>query len=88
MGSNIGLMMRLLFIIVVGELLAASAFAQATPTVLSTDPQQIQSLIEANGCRYEISASAQTIAALQKQINELQKRLNALDPPKSGATKH
>lgn len=67
---------------------AASALAQATPAALSTDPQQIQNLIEQNGCRYEISASAQTIAALQKQINELQKRLAALDPPKSGATKH
>ena len=27
--------------------------------------------------------AAQTIAALQKQVNELQKKVNALDPPKS-----
>jgi len=36
-----------------------------------------------------VSASAQTIAQLQKKINELQARLDKLDPkPKSGATKH
>lgn len=69
-------------------LIAAPVLAQSTPSALSTDPQQIQNLIEQNGCKYEIAASAQTIASLQKQINELEKKLQALDPPKSGATKH
>jgi conjugal transfer/entry exclusion protein len=65
----------------------ALAFAQATPSGLSTDPQQIENLIQAQGCKYEVSASAQTIASLQKQINELKAQLQKLDPPKSGATK-
>jgi septal ring factor EnvC (AmiA/AmiB activator) len=60
----------------------AFAFAQATPTALSTDPQQIQNLIESQGCKYEITASAQTIASLQKRINDLEKQLAAKDPPK------
>jgi conjugal transfer/entry exclusion protein len=64
------------------------AFAQAPTTALSTDPQQIENLIQATGCRAEVTAAAQTIANLQKQINDLQKQLNAKDPPKSGATKH
>jgi hypothetical protein len=68
-------------------LLPASAWAQATPAALSTDPQQIENLIQTQGCRYEVSAAAQTIASLQKQINELQAKLNKVDPPKSGATK-
>jgi len=68
--------------------LPATAFAQATPAALSTDPQQIEAVIQAQGCRYEVSASAQTIAQLQKKINELQAQLDKLDPkPKSGATK-
>jgi hypothetical protein len=62
------------------------AFAQSTPA-LSTDPQQIENLIQATGCRAEVSAAAQTIASLQKQVNDLQKQLSAKDPPKSGATK-
>jgi hypothetical protein len=69
-------------------LLATRAFAQATPAALSTDPQQIENIIQAQGCRYEVSAAAQTIASLQKQINDLQKKLDAKDPPKSGATRH
>jgi len=68
--------------------IAMYADAQSTPSALSTDPQQIQSVIEQSGCRYEITASAQTIANLQKQINDLQAQLKKLDPPKSGATKH
>jgi conjugal transfer/entry exclusion protein len=74
-------------IAMIGALLIASAaFAQAPPPALSTDPQQIENLIQATGCRAEVTAAAQTIANLQKQINELQKQLK--DPPKSGATKH
>lgn len=61
---------------------AMPVLAQSTPSALSTDPQQIQSLLEAGGCRYELVTSAQTIANLQKQINDLQKKLAALDPPK------
>ena len=68
-------------------LLVTSAWAQATPGALSTDPQQIENIIEAQGCQYEVKASAQTIAQLQKKLNELQAQLNKLDPPKSGATK-
>ena len=67
-------------------LLTTSAFAQATPS-LSTDPQQIENIIQAQGCHYEVSAAAQTIANLQKQINDLQAQLRKLDPPKSGETK-
>jgi len=69
-------------------LIPVLALAQATPAALSTDPQQIENLIQAQGCRFEVSASAQTIANLQKQINDLKAQLNKLDPPKSGATKH
>jgi conjugal transfer/entry exclusion protein len=69
-------------------LMATTVFAQATPAALSTDPQQIENLIQATGCRAEVSAAAQTIASLQKQVNDLQKKLAAVDPPKSGATKH
>jgi conjugal transfer/entry exclusion protein len=61
-------------------LIATVAFAQAPPTALSTDPQQIENLIQQTGCRAEVTAAAQTIANLQKQINELQKQL-AKDPP-------
>jgi len=67
---------------------AVPAFAQATPAALSTDPQQIENIIQAQGCQFEVKASAQTIASLQKQINDLQAQLRKLDPPKSGATKH
>ena len=67
--------MKILILIGAIELCAVHAFAQApSPTALSTDPQQIQSLIESSGCRYEVSAAAQTIANLQKQINELNTR--------------
>jgi hypothetical protein len=80
-------MKRLLAITIV--LNAVSAFAQTPPQALSTDPQQIENLIHTQGCRYEVSAAAQTIANLQKQINDLQKQLDAMkDPPKSGARKH
>lgn len=66
-----------------------AAFGQTTPGALPTDPQQVQNLLEASACKYEVGTASQTIAQLQKQINELQKKLNALDPPpKSGATKH
>jgi hypothetical protein len=68
---------------------ATTAFAQAPPPALSTDPQQIENLLQATGCRAEETAAAQTIASLQKQINDLRKQLDAKDPPpKGGATKH
>lgn len=64
-------------------LIAVPALAQqATPAALSTDPQQIENLIQATGCRAEVTAAAQTIASLQKQVNDLQKKLQAADPPK------
>jgi peptidoglycan hydrolase CwlO-like protein len=70
-------------------LFAAPVLAQQSSSpALSTDPQQIESLIQQTGCRAEVSAAAQTIASLQKQVNDLQKKLQAADPPKSGATKH
>ena len=70
-------------------LCAAPVFAQATPGALSTDPQQIENIIQTQGCRYEVSAASQTIAPLQKQINDLKAQFSKLDPPaKSGATKH
>ena len=80
-------MMRVLAAITI-LLWAAPLFAQATPAALSTAPQQIENIIQNQGCRYEVSAAAQTIANLQKQINELQAQIKKLDPPKSGATKH
>jgi polyhydroxyalkanoate synthesis regulator phasin len=62
--------------------MATAAFAQTPTSALSTDPQEIENLIQATGCRAEVTAAAQTIANLQKQINDLQKQLNAKDPPK------
>jgi NAD-dependent oxidoreductase involved in siderophore biosynthesis len=81
--------MKTLVVIIAGFLFSAPAFAQqaGTAPALPTDPQQVQSLIESSGCRYEVNTAAQTIANLQKRINELEKQL-AKDPPKSGATKH
>lgn len=70
------------YLLLLAILFATSAFAQATPSALSTDPQQIENLIQSSGCHYEVQAAAQTIASLQKQINELQKKLAAADPPK------
>lgn len=76
-------------LVIAALLMATPAFAQTAPTGLPTDPQQVQNLLEASACKYEVGTASQTIAQLQKQINELQKKLNALDPPpKSGATKH
>jgi TolA-binding protein len=80
--------MKLAITLAILFLTVTGAYAQATPAALSTDPQQIENLIQSQGCQYEVRASAQTIAQLQKQINELQAKLNKLDPPKSGATKH
>lgn len=58
-------------------LLSSVAYAQVPPpNTLPTDPLQVQSLLEQSGCKYEIGAAAQTIATLQKQINELQKKLD------------
>lgn len=58
-------------------LLGGLAYAQTPPpNTLPTDPLQVQTLLEQSGCRYEVGAAAQTIATLQKQINELQKKLD------------
>ena len=63
--------------------LGTSAFADPTPLALSTDPQQIKNLIQSTGCSAEVDAAAQTIASLQKQINDLQRQLAATkDAPK------
>ena len=74
------------FLVIAALLLAAPAFAQ-TPQALPTDPAAVQNLLESSGCHYEIGTASQTIAQLQKQINELKDQLKKLDPPKSGATK-
>lgn len=81
-------MKRLLIIAILFTALSAFAQTPQNPQALSTDPQQIQNILEASGCKYEVATSAQTIASLQKRINELEKKLQAADPPpRSGATK-
>jgi methylglyoxal synthase len=59
----------------------------AAPT-LAPDVQALVQQIHAVGCQAEETASAQTIAQLQKQNSDLKAQIQKLDPPKSGATKH
>ena len=58
---------------------------QATP---SADVQNLVSQIQKVGCQAEETAAAQTIIQLRKENDELKAKLEKLDPPKSGATKH
>ena len=68
----------------------ADALAQAPvaqPTV-SPEVQNLVNQLHAVGCQAEETASANTIAQLQKENAGLKAQIQKLDPPKSGATKH
>lgn len=72
---------------------AALVSAQGAPPPqqgpqLSPEVQQLVTQIHAAGCQAEEIASAQTIAQLRKENDDLKAQVQRLDPPKSGATKH
>lgn len=69
----------------VADVLAQAPVAQPT---IAPDVQGVLNQIHQVGCNAEAQASAQTIAQLQKENTELKAKIEKLDPPKSGATKH
>ena len=69
---------------------AVEAFAQTAPAPMQQaqpTAQDLETQLEAVGCKAERQTAAQTIVQLRQQVADMQKKLDAKDPPKSGATK-